>query len=147
MCIGILGFFIIEEKENLEPSKENYWESVLYSFRPSVVKENKLLYVVLGAFAVFGISIQTYMPYLILYYEKGLGMANYVLIMAPAIILAAVVTALYGKVYDMTGFKSNPPIIPIITSISGIWFWLRLSKIISPKYTKNGLIKGNFSLK
>ena len=107
LCIGILGFFIIEEKENLEPSKENYWESVLYSFRPSVVKENKLLYVVLGAFAVFGISIQTYMPYLILYYEKGLGMANYVLIMAPAIILAAVVTALYGKVYDMTGFKTS----------------------------------------
>lgn len=107
LAIGVLGFFIIEEKEELKPSKENYWKTVLYSFRPSVVKENKLLYAVLGAFAVFGISIQTYMPYLILYYEKGLGMANYVLIMAPAIILAAVVTALYGKVYDMTGFKTS----------------------------------------
>ena len=107
LVIGILGFFIIEEKEGLKPSKENYWKTVFYSFRPNVVKENKLLYVVLGAFAVFGISIQTYMPYLILYYEKGLGMANYVLIMAPAIILAAVVTALYGKVYDMTGFQTS----------------------------------------
>ena len=107
LAIGILGIFIIEEKADLKPSKEKYWESVLYSFRPNVVKENKLLYVVLGAFAVFGISIQTYMPYLILYYEKGLGMANYVLIMAPAIILAAVITALYGKVYDMTGFKTS----------------------------------------
>ena len=107
LAIGVLGFFIIEEKEELKPSKENYWKTVLYSFRPSVVKENKLLYAVFGAFAVFGISIQTYMPYLILYYEKGLGMANYVLIMAPAIILAAVVTALYGKVYDMTGFKTS----------------------------------------
>ena len=107
LAIGVLGFFIIEEKEELKPSKDNYWKTVLYSFRPSVVKENKLLYAVLGAFAVFGISIQTYMPYLILYYEKGLGMANYVLIMAPAIILAAVVTALYGKVYDMTGFKTS----------------------------------------
>lgn len=107
LAIGVLGFFIIEEKEELKPSKENYWKTVLYSFRPSVVKENKLLYAVLGAFAVFGISIQTYMPYLILYYEKGLGMANYVLIMAPAISLAAVVTALYGKVYDMTGFKTS----------------------------------------
>ncbi len=107
LAIGVLGFFIIEEKEDLKPSKDNYWKTVLYSFRPSVVKENKLLYAVLGAFAVFGISIQTYMPYLILYYEKGLGMANYVLIMAPAIILAAVVTALYGKVYDMTGFKTS----------------------------------------
>ena len=126
LCIGILGFFIIEEKENLEPSKENYWESVLYSFRPSVVKENKLLYVVLGAFAVFGISIQTYMPYLILYYEKGLGMANYVLIMAPAIILAAVATALYGKVYDMTGFKTSVmPTVAMLMAGYAILFFAR----------------------
>ena len=107
LAIGILGFFVIEEKEDITPSRENYWKSVLYSFRPSVVEENKLLYAVLGAFAVFGISIQTYMPYLILYYEKGLGMENYVLVMAPAIILAAVITAAYGKVYDMTGFKTS----------------------------------------
>lgn len=106
VVIGVLGVFLIEEKEELVPSKESYWKTVLYSFRPDVVKENKLLYAVLLAFAVFGISIQTYMPYLILYYEKGLGMANYVLIMVPAIILAAVVTALYGKVYDMAGFKT-----------------------------------------
>lgn len=106
LVIGVLGFFMIEESEDLEPSKENYWKTVIYSFRPSVINENRLLYAVLGAFAVFGISIQTYMPYLILYYEKGLGMANYVLIMAPAIILAAVITALYGKVYDMAGFKT-----------------------------------------
>ncbi len=117
LAIGVLGFFIIEEKEDLKPSKENYWKNVLYSFRPSVVKENKLLYAVLGAFAVFGISIQTYMPYLILYYEKGLGMANYVLIMAPAIILAAVVTALYGKVYDMTGFKTS--VMPTVGMLMG----------------------------
>ena len=44
------------------------------------------------------------MPYLILYYEKSLGMADYVLIMAPAIVLASVVTAFWGKVYDKKGF-------------------------------------------
>ena len=107
LVIGALGFFLIEEKEHLEPSEENYWKTVVYSFRLDVLKENKLLYAVLGAFAVFGISINTFMPYLILYYEKGLGMANYVLIMAPAIILAAIVTAAYGKLYDMTGFKTS----------------------------------------
>ena len=44
------------------------------------------------------------MPYLILYYEKSLGMADYVLIMAPAIVIASIVTALWGKVYDKKGF-------------------------------------------
>ncbi|MBQ9861165.1 MAG: hypothetical protein IJO75_02790, partial [Clostridia bacterium] len=49
--------------------------------------------------------IQIFMPYLILYYEVSLGMTDYVLIMAPAIIIASVVTALWGKVYDKKGFR------------------------------------------
>ena len=108
IVIGILGFFLIEEAENtVKETDQSYWGTVIYSFKPQVVKNHKLLYCVLGAFALFGISIQTFMPYLILYYEKSLNMANYVLIMAPAIILAAVATALYGKVYDMQGFKGS----------------------------------------
>ena len=45
------------------------------------------------------------MPYLIIYYEVSLGMSDYVLVMAPAIILASVVTALWGRVYDKKGFS------------------------------------------
>ena len=108
IVIGVLGFFLIEEAETtVKETDQSYWGTVIYSFKPQVIKNHKLLYCVLGAFALFGISIQTYMPYLILYYEKSLNMANYVLIMAPAIILAAVATALYGKVYDMQGFKGS----------------------------------------
>ena len=108
IVIGVLGFFLIEEAENTtKEDEQSYWGIVIYSFKPQVMKEHKLLYCVLGAFALFGISIQTFMPYLILYYEKSLNMPNYVLIMAPAIILAAVATALYGKVYDMQGFKGS----------------------------------------
>ena len=106
--IGVLGFFLIEEAQTtVKEADQSYWGTVIYSFKPQVIKNHKLLYCVLGAFALFGISIQTFMPYLILYYEKSLNMANYVLIMAPAIILAAVATALYGKVYDMQGFKGS----------------------------------------
>ena len=108
IVIGILGFFLIEDAQNIvKETDQSYWGTVIYSFKPQVIKNHKLLYCVLGAFALFGISIQTFMPYLILYYEKSLNMANYVLIMAPAIILAAVATAFYGKVYDMQGFKGS----------------------------------------
>lgn len=142
LAIGILGFFIIEEKEDLKPSKESYWKTVLYSFRPSVVKENKLLYAVLGAFAVFGISIQTYMPYLILYYEKGLGMANYVLVMAPAIILAAVVTALYGKVYDMTGFKTS--VMPTVAMLMAGYVILFFGRNTAPVFIGSLLMMSGY---
>ena len=52
------------------------------------------------------------MPYLILYFSVSLGMENYVLIFAPAIVVAAVFTALYGKVYDRKGFQASvlPPL-------------------------------------
>ena len=106
LVIGILGFFIIEDVK-LPRKESRYLENLIYSFKPSVIKENPFFYVLIGAFAVFGISIQIFMPYLILYYEKSLGMTNYVFIMAPAIILAAIVTALYGKLIDMLGFKSS----------------------------------------
>lgn len=107
IAIGLLGLVLIHDRPGLEPRREGYWTTVAYSFRPSVVKDNLLLYTVLAAFSVFNISIQIYMPYLILYYEKSLGMANYVLIMAPAIIIAAVITAFYGKTFDLVGFRTS----------------------------------------
>lgn len=105
LLIGILGFFLIEDTP--VTGERAYWKTVTYSFRPSVLLKNRLLYAVLGAYAVFGISIQIFMPYLILYYEQSLQMTGYVLIMAPAIIIAAVITAFYGKLYDMMGFKGS----------------------------------------
>ena len=107
LIIGILGFFLIEEPKQMKKSADPYWQTLVYSFRPSVLMGNRQLYAVLGAFALFGISIQIFMPYLIIYYEQSLQMTNYVFIMAPAIILAAVFTALYGKVYDKHGFKAG----------------------------------------
>lgn len=114
LIVGILGIFLVEESPELislreREKKENkkYWATVFYSFRPDIMKKNPLLYFVIIAFAVFNSSINTYMPYLILYYEKSLGMTNYVLIMAPAIIVAAIITAFYGKLYDMLGFQTS----------------------------------------
>ena len=105
VIIGIIGLFIIEDAKDLKKSEEPLLKTLTYSFLPKTVKENVTLYLMLLAFAVFGISIQIFMPYLIIYYEQTLQMANYVLVMAPAIIIAAVVTALYGKVYDRKGFN------------------------------------------
>ena len=104
LAIGVLGFFLIREPVLKTDGNQSYFGNIFYGFRPSVVKQNRELYLFLIAFAVFGISIQIFMPYLILYYTVSLGMENYVLIMAPAILLAAVFTALWGRVYDRLGF-------------------------------------------
>ena len=103
LAIGILGFFIIKDPD-IKPSETGYLRNIVHGFLPSTVKSNPALYIYLACFIIFNISIQIFMPYLILYYEKSLGMADYVLIMAPAIVVASVVTALWGKVYDKKGF-------------------------------------------
>ncbi len=102
--IGILGFFLIRESGVRNAENNSCFRNIIYGFRPSVVKKTPLFYLTLAAFAVFSISIQIFMPYLILYYNVSLGMDNYVLIMAPAILVAAAVTAVYGRVYDRVGF-------------------------------------------
>ena len=118
LALGIAGFFLIEEVPVKTEGNENYFANIFYGFRPSVIRSNPVLYIALAAYAVFNISIQIYMPYLILYYSVSLGMDNYVLIFAPAIILAAAFTFFYGKVYDRRGFTGSV-FIPIIALMAG----------------------------
>ena len=106
IAVGILGLFLIEEPK-LTPAEGSYGRTVIHGFLPSTVRANRALYFYLAAFIVFNISIQIFMPYLILYYEVSLGMKDYVFVMAPAIILASVVTAFWGKVYDKKGFGAS----------------------------------------
>ena len=106
VALGVAGFFLIEEKTLKNEANSHYFQNIFYGFRPSVIKENVPLYVTLAALAVFNISIQIFMPYLILYYQVSLGMDDYVLIFAPAIVIAAVFTGFYGQVFDKKGFKA-----------------------------------------
>lgn len=107
LAIGILGFFIVEEPVCKKPDSAGYLGTILYGFRPSVIRDNRRLYYTLLGFIIFNISIQIFMPYLIIYYEKTLQMPDYVVIMAPAIILAGIITALYGKYIDRKGFEKS----------------------------------------
>ena len=105
LLIGILGFFLVEEAPVKNPDSLGYFATILYGFRPDVISRNGKLYGSMLAYMVFSTAIQVYMPYLIIYYEQTLGMADYVLIMAPAILLAAGVTVVFGRLTDRFGFR------------------------------------------
>ena len=107
LVLGVAGFFLIEEPPVDTSENKNFLKNLLYGFRPAVIAQNSKLYLTLLGYAVFGISINIFMPYLILYYTETLGMDNYVLIFAPAIVLAAAFTFFYGKVYDRKGFRAS----------------------------------------
>ena len=115
LLLGIAGIFLIQDTGVKTEENSQYFRNIFYGFRPSVVKSNVRLYVTLLLLALFNISIQIFMPYLILYYTEALKIENYVLIFAPAIIVSAVFTGLYGKVYDRKGFHTA--IIPTLVML------------------------------
>ena len=125
LAIGVLGIFLIRDVPVSTEENQNYFRNIFYGFRPSVMRRNKLLYAVLAAFAVFGISIQIFMPYLILYYTQTLHMDNYVLIMAPAIVAAAAVTVVWGKLYDRFGFEKTvtPALVMLMLGYVVLYFF------------------------
>ena len=104
VVIGAAGIFLIDETGRRLEENRRIFGNLFYGFRPSVIRGNAPLYITLICYTVFSIAIQVYMPYLILYYTVGLKLENYVLIMAPAIILAAAFTAVYGRRYDRRGY-------------------------------------------
>ncbi len=116
--MGLLGFFLIRETTINTLDNQKYFANIFYGFRPAVIRQNRTLYVTLAAYSLFGIAINIFMPYLILYYTVSLGMENYVLIFAPAIVLAAAFTAFYGSVYDRKGFRASIPA-PILLLMAG----------------------------
>ena len=123
LLIGILGFFLVEEAPMQQPDSLGYLATILYGFRPDVIRKNRTLYLSMTAFMLFNISIQIYMPYLIIYYEQTLGMADYVLIMAPAIIMAAVVTFFFGRLVDRCGFRRTvlPSMLMLLAGFLLLW--------------------------
>ena len=125
IAIGISGFVLIQEPEVKTEDNQSYFGNIFYGFRPGVIGSNRMLYFTLAALAVFNISIQVFMPYLILYYTVALGMDNYVLIFAPAILVAAIFTAIYGKVYDRKGFGFAivPTLVLLMLGYVGLYFF------------------------
>ena len=132
MVLGVLGFFLIEDTAVQSSENRSYFANIFYGFRPSVIRENSSLYMTLAALALFNISISIFMPYLILYYTEALGIENYVLIFAPAIVVAAAFTGLYGKVYDRHGFQRA--VIPTVALLMGGYVILYFSTHIVPVF-------------
>ena len=99
---GILGLFFLKEDKR-ERSHEPYFANIVYGLRPSVIRSNPALYVSLAALAIYSMSQQVYMPYLIIYIQRFLGITDYVVLLGSVLILSSVISVLMGKVVDKHG--------------------------------------------
>lgn len=103
MLGGLLGYVFIREPADLKKAEGNYLSNIFYGLRPSVVLANPALYLSLLALAVYSASQQVYMPYLIIYIQRFLGIDNYALVLGAVLIAASAVSVLLGRVIDRRG--------------------------------------------
>lgn len=102
-CLGgVLGCFFIREP-GLPRGQGSYFANILYGFRPAVIRGNPRLYLSLAALGVYCMSQQVYMPYLIIYIQRFLGITDYTLLLAGVLIVSSVLSVLTGRPIDRFG--------------------------------------------
>ncbi len=87
---GVVGIFSIKDSRNGVQSNVSFIECLTYGFRPSVIKNNKGLYISLICSGIFSIASQIFFPYLFIYVDHYIDMSTLKLTV-PTVILAIVV--------------------------------------------------------
>jgi len=100
---GLLGLVFLKEPQGLRRSQENYFANILYGLRPAVIRANPMLYLSLAALAVYCTSQQVYMPYLIIYIQRFLGITDYTFLLAGVLIVSSAVSVALGRTVDRRG--------------------------------------------
>ncbi len=128
ICGGIIGIFIIRDAD-IKPNKdENFSKNLFYGFKPSVIKKNYTLYIVLTAILILCTSQQVFMPYMIIFIEHTMGITDYAFILAGLLIMAAIISILLGRLVDK--FGKHKFIIPAVACYIIFSFLIYLLSII-----------------
>lgn len=122
--VGILSIFLIKDNPGLRPRKDNYLKNLIYGLRPDVVKGNPQLYLSFAAFCLFSVAVQVFFPYLIIYIQNYLGIADYAIILGVVLILASIFSVISGKFIDKIGKMrfTVPAAVIMLTGLVGMYF-------------------------
>ena len=118
LVVGVICIFLLPKDVCMPNKSEPYIKNIFYGFRPSVIKNNAILYLILTTFAVFSIGIQVFMPYLMVYIQKVLGIVDtetsmaFTITLVVVLLTASAITVVFGLFMDKIG--KNRIMIPAI---------------------------------
>ena len=107
LIAGILALFTLKDAPGIKTeSHEGAVKDTFYGFRSETIRSNKLLYITLIAACLIGIAQQTFFSYLINFLIITLGLGDgFVIPMAVIIVGSAIVTGIFGFMFDKYGRK------------------------------------------
>ncbi len=91
---GIIGIFSVKESRTNVKTTAGFVETLVYGFKPSVIKNNKRLYISLVCMGVFSISSQVFFPYIFIYLDKHVDMSALGSMLTPGVIVFSAIFAL-----------------------------------------------------
>ena len=122
LLVGVGSIFLINNDVCTPNKNGSYFRNVIYGFKPNVIKTNPVLYITLGAFMVFNIGLQVFMPYFILYVQNVLNIkdTDFTVCLGLVLLVASAITVVFGLFMDKIG--KNKIMIPslIVGAIGGI---------------------------
>lgn len=125
LLIGVVCLFLIPKDNIQRDESKGYFHNLTYGFRPSVIKNNPLLYITLLAFLSFNIAIQVFFPYFMVYIQNVLHIVegNFTITLGVVLVIACIITVVFGLFMDKIG--KNKIIIPalLVTSIGSLLFF------------------------
>ncbi len=140
--VGIIGLFLLDNPEKFKSKDENpapktsYWADLFYGFKPSVIKENSSLYLVLASGCTFNSAFQVFFPYLFIYLGSVVIPANKdvnllsVGVIIPAVLAIAAAVAGIVMLLKVAGKNKTMAFIPSVICLAVGLFILSLTKNI-----------------
>ncbi len=117
--VGVISIWLIPKEKKEEKTQEKYGKLLIEGFKPSVIKQNKELYILLIIYFIYGVAIQTFFPYLMVYVERTCNISNsgesfltaFAIVMACALLLGSLGSVIIGRLSDR--FSKMSMIIPV----------------------------------
>lgn len=126
---GICGLFTLKDGQIHTEVSESYLKDLVYGFKPSVVKENKKLYLALTACCLSSTAFQVFFPYIFIYLGNVMHFSldsvlasltpTIIAIAAAVLILAIALLIFTGKLMDKFG-KDKFMVFSVILYLLGL---------------------------
>lgn len=110
---GICGLFTLKDGKIHTEVSESYLKDLVYGFKPSVIKENKKLYLALTACCLSSTAFQVFFPYIFIYLGNVMNFSldavltsltpTIIAIAAVVVVLAIALLIFTGKLMDKFG--------------------------------------------
>jgi MFS family permease len=121
---GLIGLILMKDKKGIRANKENsFMSDFLYSLKPSVIKQNKMLYWCLCGFMVSSVGYQVYVNYLFNIVEGTMKIANYIIPIGIIMLVSAVGSVIVSSAMDKYGKRRFYYPVIAVGAIGSVIIW------------------------